>query len=487
MPPSAANAAPIIVWFRQDLRVEDNPALSAAADSGAPVIPLYIWSPEEEGDWEPGGASRWWLYYSLSELEAKLAKLGSPLVVKRGYCLSVLRDFVKEVGAHAVFWNRRYEPATVVRDKNIKGALVNDGIDARSFNANLLFEPWQVLNSKNEPYKVFTAYHKAATSLVSPPAPVDAPRKLKAPQKNIQRVSIADLMLLPRINWTKGLEETWQPGEKGAKRNLAEFLSEFVDDYDKARDLPSVVGTSRLSPHLHFGEISPRTIWHAVKESQKSARGRDSRNTYLKELVWREFAYHLLFHFPLTTNAPLRTEFERFPWRNDEQLLKLWQQGKTGYPLVDAGMRELWHTGWMHNRVRMIVASFLVKDLLLPWQQGAQWFWDTLVDADLANNTLGWQWSAGCGADAAPYFRIFNPVLQSKKFDPDGEYIKRWVPELKNLPKPWFHNPWQAPAEVLKAHKIELGKTYPLPVVDHSFARDRALEAFKQLKALPVK
>lgn len=481
------SSAPVIVWFRQDLRIKDNPALNAAAESGAPVIPLFVWSPEEEGDWEPGGASRWWLHYSLSNLASNLADMGSPLVVKRGYCLSILRDFARETGAHAVYWNRRYEPSTIVRDKNIKGALVKDGIDARSFNGNLLFEPWQILNGKNEPYKVFTAYHKTATSLVSPPAPADAPKKLQPPAKKIQSVSIADLRLLPKINWAGGLKEAWNPGEKGAEENLEEFLAGIIEDYKSARDRPSVVGTSRLSPHLHFGEISPRTVWHAVKETQKSHKGSESKSTYLKELVWREFAHHLLYHFPLTTSAPLRPEFEHFPWGKDKKALKAWQKGMTGYPLIDAGMRELWHTGWMHNRVRMVVASFLVKDLLLPWQWGAEWFWDTLVDADLANNTLGWQWSAGCGADAAPYFRVFNPVLQSKKFDPDGEYIKRWVPELAALPKSWVHNPWEAPPEILKDCRITLGKTYPKPMVDHGVARERALHAFKSLKAVAAK
>lgn len=486
MAASASNNAPVIVWFRQDLRIDDNPALSAAADSGAPVIPLFIWSPEEEGDWEPGAASRWWLHHSLTELTITLAKLGSPLIVKRGYSLSVLRDFAREVGAHAVYWNRRYEPSTIVRDKNIKGALVNDGVDARSFNANLLFEPWQVLNKKNEPYKVFTSYYKAATALVTPPAPIDPPKKLVASVKKVRSVAISDLMLLTTINCTIDMDKAWQPGETGAKKNLETFLS-VVGQYLPDRDHPAVCGTSRLSPHLHFGEISPRTIWHAVKNTGKAGQGREGKTTYLKELVWREFAHNLLYHFPHTANSPLRAEFERFPWRNDPEGLKRWQKGETGYPLIDAGMRELRQTGWMHNRVRMIVASFLVKDLLLPWQQGAEWFWDTLVDADLANNTLGWQWSAGCGADAAPYFRVFNPVLQSQRFDPDGKYIKQWVPELAGLPKPWIHHPWDAPQEVLKAHAVELGKTYPQPIVDHAFARQRALEAFKQLKPVAAK
>lgn len=479
MPPSAS---PVVVWFRQDLRVEDNPALINAVESCGPVIPLFIWSPEEEGNWKPGGASEWWLHQSLEDLSETLKRLGSHLIIRKGGSLKVLRKVIKESGAEAVFWNRRYEPSSIERDKNIKASLKDDGINVQSFNGSLLFEPWQIMNGKNEPYKVFTAFYKNATAVITPPAPADRPNKLRKPKEKIESLSVADLKLMPKIKWYLGMEEEWQPGESGARENLAAFTNGVVDDYVDARNIPSVVGTSKISPYLHFGEISPRQIWYAVKAKDKTSAGRDGKNTYLKEIVWREFAYHLLYHFPHTAEKPLRPEFEQFPWCDDKKLLKAWQKGMTGYPLIDAGMRELWHTGWMHNRIRMVVASFLVKDLILPWQEGARWFWDTLVDADLASNTLGWQWSAGCGADAAPYFRVFNPILQSEKFDAKGNYIRKWVPELAKLDDKWVHKPWEAPELLLKAAGVELGKTYPKPIVDHGFARNRALEAFKQIR-----
>ncbi|MBC8000124.1 MAG: deoxyribodipyrimidine photo-lyase [Leptolyngbya sp.] len=480
MPPSAS---PVVVWFRQDLRVEDNPALVNAVERGGPVIPLFIWSPAEEGNWESGGATKWWLHHSLENLSETLKKLGSPLILREGDSLKALRKVIKETGAGAVFWNRRYEPSTIERDKNIKSSLKDDGIDVQSFNGSLLFEPWQIMNGKNEPYKVFTAFYKNATALITPPTPLDRLDKLPKPKEKIESLAVSDLKLMPKIKWYLGMTEEWTPGERGAKENLDNFIDGVVDDYIGDRNIPSVVGTSKISPYLHFGEISPRQVWYAVKAKDKTSAGRDGKNTYLKEIVWREFAYHLIYHFPHTAEKPLRPEFEKFPWRDDKALLEAWQKGMTGYPLVDAGMRELWHTGWMHNRIRMVVASFLVKDLILPWQEGAKWFWDTLVDADLASNTLGWQWSAGCGADAAPYFRVFNPILQSEKFDPKGKYIRKWVPEIAKLEDKWIHKPWEAPELLLKAAGVELGKTYPKPIVDHSFARNRALEAFKQIKS----
>ena len=476
---------PSLVWFRQDLRLEDQPALQAAVQRGESVIPVYIASPEEEGDWPPGAASRWWLHQSLSRLDDQLKSLGSRLIVRRGDSLSELRSLIKETEATAVYWTRRYEPSSIERDSRVKSELRKRGLFVESFNGQLLFEPWEVQTKEGRPYQVFTAFWKSCLARPQPDAPEPAPEQLHSPMRWPHSLTISDLDLEPQIRWDSGLRSTWQTGAASARDELHRFLESPVFDYTAARDRPAERGTSRLSPHLHFGEISPRTIWH---ETQTLLQGRHSNpfrsgaETFLKEIGWREFAHHLLFHFPRTIDEPLRAEFSRFPWRDDADGLSAWQRGQTGFPIVDAGMRELWSTGWMHNRVRMIVASFLVKDLLIPWQQGAAWFWDTLVDADLASNTLGWQWTAGCGADAAPYFRVFNPTLQSEKFDPTGEYLHQWLPELKPLPTPWLHAPWTAPIHVLNGAGVELGRTYPRPIIDHSEARLRALQALAQIK-----
>lgn len=470
-----------IVWFRQDLRLRDNLALIAAAKRG-PVIPVYIWAPEEEGRWEPGGASKWWLHQSLVSLQSELEKLGSRLIVRSGSSLEVLKKLVDETGADAVFWNRRYEPEIIKRDTKVKTELRAAKIETESFNAALLYEPWEIVNLQNAPYKVYTPFWRACLKKGEPQQPQKAPSKLETPKSFPKSLKISELKLEPKIPWDVGMRAAWTPGEDGAAAELKRFLGKVVKDYSETRNLPAVVGTSRLSPHLHFGEISPREIWHASKK----AGGGASEETYRKEIVWREFAYHLLFHFPHTTDKPLRAEFERFPWRKNKKHLQAWQKGNTGYPIVDAGMRELWTTGWMHNRVRMIVASFLIKDLLIAWQEGAAWFWDTLVDADLASNTLGWQWTAGCGADAAPFFRIFNPTSQGEKFDPDGGYVKKWCPELKALPSKWLHRPWEAPPEVLKAAGMRLGKDYPAPIVDHAEMRDEALDAFDSISSRKI-
>ena len=474
-----------IVWFRQDLRLEDQPALRAALNDD--VIPVFIWSPAEDGDWPPGAASCWWLHHSLLQLEVQLKALDSRLIVRRGEALTEIEALVEETGATQVYWTRRYEPAAIERDKRVKSKLREKSIDAESFNGQLLFEPWEIQTKDGRPYQVFTAFWKSCLAMHEPAEPTPAPRKLNAPDKWPKSDKIADLKLLPKIPWDSGFSQVWQPGCHSATRTLMSFLKSSIGDYQKGRDLPSQQGTSRLSPHLHFGEISPRRIWHEIKAVTHHHNAGDvtvGAETYLKEIGWREFAHHLLFHFPHTANEALRDDFSRFPWAHDAKGLKAWQRGLTGYPIVDAGMRELWTTGWMHNRVRMIVASFLVKDLLIPWQRGAEWFWDTLVDADLANNSLGWQWTAGCGADAAPYFRIFNPKLQSEKFDVDGAYIRKWIPELELLPSKWIHSPDQAPADVLEKAKVRLGKTYPKPIVDHQQARDNALAAFEQIKSM---
>lgn len=350
----------------------------------------------------------------------------------------------------------------------------------QTFNASLLFEPWEIENKSGKPYQVFTPFWKMCMSKGVPGELLPPPKDLPAPEEWPESLSTDELSLLPEIDWDKGIRETWTPGENGAQDRLRQFVSHGIEDYARGRDEPALETTSRLSPHLHFGEIGPRQIWHAI---QHAGLGREqAADKFLSELGWREFSHHLLHHFPGTSEHALREEFRSFPWEHDDALFKAWQRGRTGYPFVDAGMRELWHTGWMHNRARMIVASFLTKDLLLPWQEGARWFWDTLVDADLANNTQGWQWTAGCGADAAPYFRIFNPVSQGEKFDAQGEYVRRWAPELAKLPDKYVHRPWDAPEEVLDEAEVVLGETYPKRIVDHSEARIRALDAYETVK-----
>jgi deoxyribodipyrimidine photo-lyase len=471
-----------VLWLRSDLRLDDNAALEAAVDGGGPVVPVFVWSPHEEGRWAPGAASRWWLDRSLRALEASLRGAGSRLIVRRGPALECLLDVARESGAKRVVWNRRYEPAVIERDRIVKEALRADGLAAESFNSALLLEPWENTKADRTPYRVFTPFWNAMKRRGGIEQPVEAPRAIRAPKRWPSGESIDDLSLLPAPDWTGGMREAWTPGEAGARAELDRFLGSALEAYETGRDRPGIPGTSCLSPHLHFGEIGPRRVWHAVRDLAAARSGLDAAaECWLREIAWREFAHHLLFHFPHTTDEPLRPEFARMDWRSDRDLLRAWQKGRTGYPIVDAGMRELWTTGWMHNRVRMIVASFLVKDLRIAWQEGARWFWDTLVDADLANNTLGWQWTAGCGADAAPYFRVFNPLLQSRKFDADGAYIRRWVPELAMLDGKWIHDPSNAPAPVLQRAGVSIGSTYPRPIVAHDRERRLALDAYEAM------
>lgn len=477
------NGNTTIVWFRRDLRLTDNPALVAARENGGRILPVYIHAPDEEAPWAPGSASRWWLYHSLTALDANLREHGGRLIVRRGPTLSALRQIVAETGANAVHWNRLYEPAAIARDTEIKEALRADGLGAQSYNAALLFEPWTLKTQDGGPYRVFTPFWKACQRLGLPEYDA-APVKLPLAQADSEPLDALDL--LPTIPWDSGLHEHWLPGETGARRMLSDFLQDRAASYAKDRDWPGRHGTSRLSPHLHFGEIGPRQIVSTVRTCQAADErpgAHASLDNFLRELGWREFSHHLLYHFPHTPATSLNRRFAQFPWHADgAEALAAWQHGRTGIPLVDAGMRELWHTGWMHNRVRMVVASFLTKNLLLRWQDGAQWFWDTLVDADLANNTQGWQWTAGCGADAAPYFRVFNPVLQSRKFDPDGAYLRRWLPELASLPDSALHAPWNANNSVLHAAGVRLGRDYPRPIVDLGASRRRALAAYDVVK-----
>jgi len=473
------SAAPTIVWFRLDLRIHDNPALHAAVAAGRPIVPLYILDDETDGVRAMGGASRWWLHHSLTCLAKSFSDLGCPLVLRRGAAAEVLEQIATETGATKVVWNRRYEPGEIARDKAIKQSLKEKSVEVDSFSGSLLNEPWDIKSKQGTPYRVFTPFYKAVLERGGINAPVPPPSALRAPKTAVQSDDLADWQLRPTApDWAGGLRDTWTPGEAGAAARLDAFLDGPVTQYKTDRDIPGVAGTSALSPHLHFGEISPQQVWHKTVAIEQSS----GTETFLKELVWREFGYHLLYDNPEMPLQPLQRKFKAFPWATNESYVRAWQRGQTGYPIVDAGMRELWHTGTMHNRVRMIVASFLVKHLLVHWRAGEEWFWDTLVDADLASNTANWQWVAGCGADAAPYFRIFNPMTQGEKFDPKGIYVRRWVPELSDLPDKVLHQPWTASDELLAKAEIRLGQTYPRPIVDHKTARECALEALASIK-----
>ena len=464
-----------LVWLRRDLRLSDQPALAAAQERGEPVIPVFIHAPEEEAPWEPGAASNWWLHHSLARLAEALERHGSRLILRKGGSLETLRALARETGADTVLWNRLYEPAVIRRDADIKKALRSEGLTATSFNAALLHEPWQIATGSGDPYKVFSPFWKTCRARGIDIAPALAPERLAPPENWPHSAPLESLGLLPRIHWDDGLAETWTPGEAGARIRLEHFIEEAVRGYGDARNLPGRSGTSRLSPHLHFGEISPRQIVRALQQAGLSLESGGAEH-FVREVGWREFGHHLLYHFPHTTDAPLNPRFERFPWRESAEELRAWQRGQTGIPIVDAAMRELWQTGWMHNRSRMIVASLLTKNLRLHWLHGARWFWDTLVDADLASNTLGWQWTAGSGADAAPYFRIFNPVLQGQRFDPDGTYVRRYVPELAKLPADTIHNPWEK-----RRNAPTPPDDYPAPIVDLKTSREAALDAFQTL------
>lgn len=470
-----------IVWFRRDLRLADHRALTAAAAGGGRVVAVYVHAPEEEAPWPPGGASRWWLHQSLAALDASLRERGGQLVIRRGPSLEALLALARASGARAVHWQRGYEPATIARDSAVKAALREAGLEAHSHPGALFFEPWNVKNGSGEPFRVFTPFWRSMSARLGEcPPPLPPPPAL--PGVEVPSLALAELGLLPKIRWDAGFARHFTPGEAGAHARLQAFLAEDAAGYAEQRDRPDLPATSRLSPHLHFGELTPGQILAAAQPILEQAGERRGTESFLREVGWREFGHHLLYAFPHTPERPLDARFEAFAWREDPALLQAWQQGRTGVPLVDAGMRELWHTGWMHNRVRMVVASFLVKNLQQPWLAGARWFHDTLVDADLASNTLGWQWTAGCGADAAPFYRIFSPLLQAERFDPSRAYLRRWIPELARLPDAWLHRPWEAPEAILDEAGVRLGATYPLPVVDLAGSRARALEAWQALR-----
>lgn len=467
-----------LVWFRNDLRLDDNPALRLALDEGYQALPIYIHAPDEEGNWKPGAASMAWRHRSLQSLDDSLRARGSHLRYFVGPSLSTLQALVAATGAEAVFWNRRYEPAIEKRDTRIKQTLRRQGLVAHSANAALLFEPWTVQNKAGLPFKVFTPFWRTLQARWSLQTAWSAPGHLPSIPDAPEGVPLHALGLAPAFGWDEGFWTQAEPGETGARETLDTFLEGALHGYAEQRDRPDRVGTSRLSPHLHFGEIAPWRVAASLEVARSAANGSDV-DAAIRQLGWREFAYHLLHHFSQTPEQNFNPRFNDFNWARVSSLrLQAWQQGMTGVPIVDAGMRELWHTGWMHNRVRMVVGSYLTKHLRYHWQHGARWFWDTLVDADLANNTLGWQWIGGTGADAAPYFRVFNPVTQAEKFDPDGRYIARWVPELAGLPVPLRFAPWQDPARLR-----QVAPDYPpQPLVDLARGRDDALMAYRQLR-----
>ncbi|MCC7409057.1 MAG: deoxyribodipyrimidine photo-lyase [Phycisphaeraceae bacterium] len=462
-----------IIWFRKDLRLADQPAVSAALAEGGPVVGVYVWSPEEEGGWSPGAAARVWLHEALVNLDRSLRQRGTHLVLRRGGAADELLDVAKKIGAVSIFWTRRYEPWSIQQEAEVEKALSHAGLQTRSFQGNLLHEPGQVRTGGGTPYRVFTPYWRAVEKLdVAKPEVTDASadRSWGQAWKKAASLPIDSLELRPVVRWDQGILERWDISERGAHAVLSRFLKDKAADYGRQRDALAVGesggepgdGVSRLSPYLHWGQIGVRRVWHeTLRRASRSSTARPGCEAWRRQLVWREFAHHVLFHFPWTMDQPLNRSFSSFAWRDDDKHLRAWRKGRTGYPIVDAGMRQLWTTGWMHNRARMIVGSFLTKDLRIHWLEGARWFWDTLVDADAASNTFGWQWVSGCGADAAPYFRVFNPAAQEKKFDPEARYVRHWVPELRS---PGEKGP------------------YPQPIVDHAQARDEALRAWRAIR-----
>ncbi|MFE8700648.1 cryptochrome/photolyase family protein [Cytobacillus sp. FJAT-54145] len=469
-----------IVWFRKDLRLHDHQALWEASQNGS-VIPIFIW-PHEEHHLLSGEASLWWLHHSLLALQEEFKEhYGVDLIIRKGNSLDILIEVMEDTGANALYFNERYEPFAIKRDHYVIESLNKIGVDIRTFHSNLLYNPFTIANLSGDPYKVFTPFWKRCLN-ESISRPLPRPSLLNGIDKVVSTIEVAELGLLPTIRWDEKLHCYWQPGEKGAISVWELFIQKDLHSYKTGRDYPSLQAGSRLSPHLAWGEISPRAMWYSLEMEQSHIPMNEQIEAYKRQLIWREFGYYQLVHFPTISKAPLRPAFEHFPWDENQDNLLKWQKGETGYPLVDAGMRELWETGTMHNRVRMVVASFLVKHLLIPWTYGAKWFQHTLVDFDLANNSMGWQWVTGSGLDSAPYFRIFNPITQGEKFDRDGEYIRKWVPELTKLPNPYIHRPWTAPSELLKSVGIKLNETYPLPIIDHDFARKRALAAYDKIK-----
>jgi deoxyribodipyrimidine photo-lyase len=473
--------APTLVWIRNDLRLHDNPAIFEAVLRGGPVVLFYVFDENFQSELVPGGASRVWLEHSLEAFGREAKRRGFVWLIREGNPVDIIKALTLESKATHLYWNRRYEPEGVRADKEIEEVLGQEGMIIHTFRGNLIAEPWQLTNKKGKPFQVFTPFWQAFknAALDTSEAPSSYP---EAPcMESLHSLSVQELPLTPKLlSWPKSLASHWQPGEEAALARLEQFCENCLFKYQQERDIPAALSSSFLSAHLHFGEISARRVWNMVLAQERKLMGSKmiSCEPFLRQLAWREFAYSVLFHFPQTVQGPFRKEFLHVPWRSDEKESKAWKEGKTGFPIVDAGMRQLWQEGFLPNRVRMITASFLIKYLVHPWQEGMLWYADTLVDADLANNTFGWQWVAGCGVDAAPSFHIFNPVLQGEKFDPEGEYVKKYVPELKKVPPEYIHKPWKATSQDLRSWGIVLGKTYPRPIVDLALARARAVKIF---------
>lgn len=476
--------SPIIYWFRQDLRLNDLPGFAAAVATGRPVLPCYIFDDQSPQDWRPGGASRWWLHHSLAALSADIESLGGQLFLTSGPAADVIPELARRCGASAVYCSRQYEPWAGEVEREIFDDLQRNSIEVKRYPGALLWEPETVANRSGQPFKVFTPFWRTCRGSSKPAPPCGAPGPITWHRPAMLSQNLQELNLTPGSpNWAEGWEGLWQPGERGARERLAGFLEHSVSQYGQGRDYPAQKATSLLSAHLHFGEISPSQVYYSVLELvARKASCENAAEKFLSEVGWREFSHHLLYHFHDIPQQPFKPAFSNFPWLGRPAHFEAWKRGRTGYPLVDAGMRELWATGYMHNRVRMVASSFLCKHLLIDWRAGQRWFWDTLVDADLANNSCGWQWVAGSGADASPYFRIFNPITQAKKFDAQASYIRRWVPELSILPDNCIHEPWTAPESVLRECQVILGVDYPEPIVEHKQAREAALSALAEIR-----
>ncbi|MGV6820871.1 MAG: cryptochrome/photolyase family protein [Parvularcula sp.] len=476
--------ATTLLWLRNDLRFDDNPAMDHAARQGGAVAFLFVLDEINAGPFGMGTASKWWLYNSLLKFSAELEQRGGRLVLRRGNAIDIVPEIARFVGADLVTWNRRYDPWDTQTDRTIKSGLIEEGIKVRTFNAGLLNEPWDIKTGSGGQYRVYTPYWKKVWDQEHIRSPLCPVQTVSGPAKLPCSDRLEEWSLLPTgYNWATGLEKEWTPGEAGARIRWRDWLGTKAYGYHTARDRPDLDETSRLSPHIHFGEISPIRLWHEMKSMMNTdAETQSGGKKFLSELAWREFSTQLVFYNPSMIDSPLNRKFDNFSWERDPIHLTAWKKGQTGFPIVDAGMRQLWQEGWMHNRVRMIVSSFLIKDLLIDWRLGMKWFWDTLVDADCGNNTASWQWIAGCGADAAPFFRIFNPITQGKKFDPNGDYVRRYVPELSELPTQYIHTPWAAPNEICEAANVDIGKTYPRPIIDHVERRKLALERYAAIR-----